>query len=112
MFRKKRLIKETVTLVERLGIDLSENLIQALRRSLSTDARGKADAFGSELCDLKLTQADIDQLVDELFDSETDFAPKGLRATSGKDAFRARQADSIARIIDEWNQEKRSDKIS
>ncbi len=105
MLKKRELIKETISVIEKLGVSDNEKLIQALRTSLLSKIESGVIEPDSTYCELPMSNDELNRLVEILFDIETDLAPKGLGVGFEEDARRGRDAKNIARIVNEWNVE-------
>lgn len=101
MIKKRKLIKDTLKIVKRLNIALNGDVLQKLELSLLQNSNNKE--INPLSCELLASENEIHELIDSLFDAETDYAPKGLGLGSEDDERRAAEAANIANIINEWN---------
>ena len=101
MLKKKQLIKDTLMIIDRLKIDVTEDILQMLKWSLSEESY--SGEVNHDYCELPISGDEVDRLVDVLFDAEAEYAPKGLGLGSEEDERRGKDARTIAKIVNEWN---------
>ena len=93
MLKNRKLIGDTLSIMARLKIAVNEDVLRILKLSLSKESERKDVGTDIDYCELPMSSDEVSQLVDVLFDAETDFAPKGLGSGSEEDECRGREAN-------------------
>jgi len=86
---------ENTTLIDKLKSTLAGNPIQKPEHHIG----GKE----TDYFEIPLNEDETQDLIDLLFELEAAAVPQGSGIGFEKEAFQAREASRIARLVDEWN---------
>ncbi len=101
--KRRNVIEDSLALIRGESPDLAIKLESTLARSPVQKPSHHTGGKESDFFRVLVTESEMQDLIDLLFDLEAASVPQGDGIGFEKEARQAREASRIASIVDEWN---------
>ena len=101
--KRRNIIEDSLRLIEKENSLLAQKLKLTLENDPVDKPMGHIGGKESDYFEVNLSEDEMQELVDLLFELEAAVVPQGDGVGFGKEALQAREANRIASLVDEWN---------
>ncbi len=101
--KRRNIIEDTLALLKGENVELYKKLLPILNDKPIEKPSKHAGGRDSDYFEITLSENDVQKIIDELFNLEACAVPTGTGIGFEEEAIQSREANRIARLVDEWN---------